>query len=71
MEERGATKGEVIKTVEGGERFPGKFGRTGFRRNFTFRGMWHGKSYRVKQIEVYAVKEQGSWVIITVIARYF
>lgn len=71
MAERGATEEEVIKTVEEGERFSGKFGRTGFRCNFAFGGMWRGKSYRVKQIEVYAVKERESWVIITVVARYF
>jgi len=71
MAERGATEEEVIKAVEEGERFPGKFGRTGFRRNFAFRGVWRGKSYQVKQLEVYAVKEEQSWVIITVVARYF
>ena len=37
MEERGATEEEVIETVRKGERFPAKFGRTGFRRNFPFR----------------------------------
>jgi hypothetical protein len=36
-EERGASKREVMKTVEAGERFPAKFGRTCFRRNFPFR----------------------------------
>jgi len=39
MEERGATEEEVIKPVEEGKRFPGRFGRTGFRRNFTFGGI--------------------------------
>jgi hypothetical protein len=36
MEERGATEEEVRATVEQGESFPTKFGRTGFRRNFRF-----------------------------------
>lgn len=36
--ERGATEGEVVATVEGGETFPAKYGRTGFRRNFVFNG---------------------------------
>jgi len=48
MEERGATKDEVIKTVERGERFPIKFGRTGFRHNFLFKGKWRGKRYNTK-----------------------
>jgi len=34
--ERGATEAEVIETVRKGERFPAKYGRTGFRRNFPF-----------------------------------
>ena len=33
--ERGASKEEVVATVEGGESFPAKYGRTGFRRNFS------------------------------------
>lgn len=61
----------IIKTVEEGEGFAGRFGRMGFRRNFTFGGIWRGKAYQVKQVEVYAVKEQGSWVRIIVMARYF
>ena len=36
MEERGATEDEVTATVEHGEQFPAKFGRTGFRRNFPY-----------------------------------
>jgi hypothetical protein len=36
LAERGATEAEVIATIEQGERFPAKFGRTGFRRNFAF-----------------------------------
>lgn len=32
--ERGASEQEVFSTVENGEIFPAKYGRTGFRRNF-------------------------------------
>lgn len=35
LAERGATEQEVIDTVQAGESFPAKFGRTGFRRNST------------------------------------
>jgi len=69
--ERGVTEPEVVRTVEEGERFPAKYGRTGFRRNFPFNGDWGGKHYPVKQIEAYAVKEASDWVVVTVIARYF
>lgn len=50
MEERGATEAEVITTVEAGESFPAKFGRTGFRRNFRFDKDRHGRHYQTKQI---------------------
>ena len=69
--ERGTSREEVEKTIEGGEQFPAKFGRTGFRRNFTFDNQWRGKHYNTKQVEVYAVQENESWVVITVITRFF
>ena len=71
MEERGATESEVIATVENGEQFPAKFGRTGFRRNFQFESEWRGRVYRTKQVEAYAVQEEDNWLVITVITRYF
>ena len=72
IEERGATQDEVRATVESGEKFPAKFGRAGFRRNFPFNGLWRGRSYPTKQVEVYAVEERPQeWLVITVITRYF
>lgn len=69
--ERGATEQEVIATVERGETLPAKFGRTGFRRNFSFNGTWRRRHYSNKQVEAYAVKEDDDWIVITVITRYF
>ena len=71
MGERGATENEVIATVEQGEQLPAKFGRTGFRRNFPFDSKWQGKDYKTKQVEVYAVRENSNWLVITIITRYF
>ena len=71
MVQRGATEEEVVETVERGERFEAKFGRTGFRRNFVFEKRWAIRYYKNKQVEVYAVKEEGSWLVISVITRYF
>ena len=68
--ERGATEAEVIATVETGEQFPAKLSRTGFRRNFALNGEWRGHRYSTKQIEAYAVQEDG-WLVITLIVRYF
>jgi hypothetical protein len=69
--ERGATENEVIATVKEGETFPAKYGRTGFRRNFSFNGKWQEKQYATKQIEAYTVREGNDWLVITVIIRYF
>ena len=69
--ERGATEDEVIATVKEGESFPAKFGRTGFRRNFSFDRTWRGRRFGTKQIEAYAVPEGQGWLVITFIARYF
>ncbi len=71
MEERGTTHEEVIATVEDGEQFVAKFGRTGFRRNFSFDNKWRGKHHNTKQVEAYAVIENTDWLVITVITRYF
>ena len=71
MEERAATEEEVKTTVEQGEQFPAKFGRTGFRRNFPFDSEWRGKRYKTKQVEAFAVLEDADWLVITIITRYF
>jgi hypothetical protein len=71
MAERGASKEEVITTMEQGEKFPAKFGRTGFRRNFSNHTEHRGKTYNNKQIEAYAVQEDSDWLVITVIIKYY
>jgi len=69
--ERGATEEEVRATVEFGEQFSAQYGRIGFRRNFSFEGVWRGKYYRTKQVEAFAIHEESDWLVITVITRYF
>jgi len=69
--ERGATGDEVIATVEHGQVVPAKLGRSGFRRDFAFQGIWRGRHYATKQIEAYAVREGGGWLVITVLVKYF
>ena len=70
MLERGASETELIATVQEGEKFPAKFGRVGFRRNFQVSSQWRGRYYQNKQIEAYAVAEDG-WLVLTVIVKYF
>ncbi len=61
----------MIAAVESGERFPAKYGRMGFRRNFTCNGEWLGRRYSIKQVEAYAVEEDGKWLIVTVLVKFF
>jgi hypothetical protein len=71
MEIRGTDADEVAITIERGERFPAKHGRTGFRRNFAGRHHWRGREFDTKQLEVYAVYEDDAWLAITVIVKFF
>jgi hypothetical protein len=71
MAQRGATEKEVADTIETGERFEAKFGRAGFRRNFLFEKQWQNRYYKSKQVQVYAVRVNDDWLVITVITRYF
>jgi len=70
MTSRGATADEVNQTIAEGERFPAKHGRRGFRRNFPGEVQWRGKLFNGKQIEVYAVVEDETITVITVIVKY-
>jgi hypothetical protein len=70
LAERGASEVEVISAVEGGERFPAKLGRYGFRRNFAYNDVWRDRRYSTKQVEAIAVEEDG-WLVITVLVRFF
>jgi len=71
MVERGATEAEVVATVEAGEQFPVKFGRSGFRRNFPYRGEWRGKQYANKQVEAIAIREPEGWLVTTVVVKFY
>jgi hypothetical protein len=69
--ERGVTEAEIVATIAEGERLPAKFGRSAFRRNFSFNAQWRGKTYGTKQVEAIAVDQNRRWLVITVLARYF
>ena len=68
MLERGVKEEEVVTR---GEPFLAKFNRNGFRRNFIFNGLWRGRSFNVKQVEVITINENDDIIIITVVAKYF
>ena len=71
MLEGGATGDEIEATIRDGERFPAKFGRQGFRRNFRFDGMWRGRRYAMKQVEAFAIFEDGDWLVLSVLVKYY
>jgi len=60
MDERNVTEDEVNATIERGEKFPAKFGRTGFRTEFPFTGKWRGKSYKANKLKPMQFKRRGS-----------
>ena len=71
MRERGATAAQVRQTVLKGNATPAKFGRTEFRKVFAFNALWNGKHFSRKQIEAFAAKIPGGWMVVTVIVKYF
>ena len=42
-----------------------------FRRNFAGSYVWRGRTFDTKQLEVYAVHDDGDWLAITVIVKFF
>ena len=70
MQERGASKEEIIQTIHHGERIPAKHGRMSYRHNFQHNGDWGGKFYRVKQV-MPIIKEEKSTIVVTVYVFYF
>lgn len=71
MDERGAQRSEVVKSISLGEVIPAKTGRLAFRLNMQFGGSWLGKRYKTKQIKAIVVKENGCYVVVTVYVFYF
>lgn len=69
MEERGATREEVEHTILHATPEIAKFGRYVFRHDFSFESERGGKYYTRKEVEVFAVSDEG-WFVITVIVRY-
>ncbi len=70
LAERGTTEAEVAATVQTGEQFPAKFGRTGFRKAFRFGSTWQRRFYDTKEVEAITVREGQDWLVITVVTRY-
>ena len=71
MSERGANEVEVILAIRKGESESARKGRTLYRKNFQFNGIWREKQYKVKQV-VPIVKDEGDrLIVVTVYVFYF
>ena len=71
MRERGATAAQVRQTVVSGAFAAAKFGRTRFRHTFAFNAKWNGKRFARKQVDAFAAKIAGGWLVVIVIVKYF
>ena len=71
MDLRGATEAEVEAAISQGEAVPAKHGRTGFRKNFTFRALWRGRYYETKQVVPIVIEAGDGRVVVTVYVYYF
>jgi hypothetical protein len=71
MDERGATREEVLKTIEMGRTSPARSGRRRYGMTFTYGGYWRGQLYGHKHIEVLCVDEGEDIIVITVVVKYF
>ena len=71
MAERGASQQEVLTAIERGAKEPASLGRTMYRKNFEFDGIWRGRHYNVKQVEPVVAEEEDKLVVVTVYTFYF
>lgn len=71
MSERGASEAEITRTLESGIRRPVKFGRLAFTLTLNSTGIWMGKKYTAKQLEVICVEENEALLVLAVVVKGF
>ena len=71
MEERGASREEVRRTIEAGRVFPARFGRQKYGMTFSFGNYWRAQLYEHKHIEAYCVVDGEDIIVVTVVVKYF
>ena len=71
MSQRGALYEEVVETVKNGVRYSAKYGRNGYCLKFRNERGPRRSGYDMKKLKVYAVDENSTVVVITVIVKYF
>jgi len=71
MEERGATREEVLRTIASGRMSAAKFGRRIHTMTFSYDDYLRLRPYEHKLIEAYSVEEGGDVIVITVVVKYY
>lgn len=71
MQERGASREEVLRAIAEGRGEPGKKGRVLYRLNLGYNASWAGKHYAVKQVVPVVAVEEDRMVVVTVYTFYF
>ncbi len=46
-------------------------GRTAFRRNFPGPLAWRDRTFDTRQLDVYPVREDDDWLVITILVKFF
>jgi hypothetical protein len=70
MEERGATREEVLRTIATGRMSAANFGRRIHAMTFSYDYL-RSRLYEHKLIEAYSIEEGGDVIVITVVVKYF
>jgi len=71
MEERGASREEVRRTIEAGRVSQARFGRQRYGMTFSFGNYWRAQLYEHKHIEAYCVVDGEDIIVVTVVVKYF
>ncbi|MGD1010196.1 MAG: DUF4258 domain-containing protein [Candidatus Aminicenantales bacterium] len=71
MEERGANKEEILKTIKMGRTSPARSGRRRYGMTVSYKDHWQGQFYGHKHIEVLCADEGEDIIVITVVVKYF
>jgi hypothetical protein len=71
MEERGATREEVLRTIRAGQLSPARFGRTRYGMTISYEDFWRAQFCKHKHIEAYCAVEGNDLIVVTVIVKYF
>lgn len=71
MEERGATREEVLETIETGRMSPGKFDRRIHEMTCAYGDFWRSQLYEYKHIEVYSIEDGEDVIVVTVVVKYY